>query len=98
MAKYLILWQIDTSRIPETPQELRAMYEGSLAMVEQDAKTGISKDWGQFIGAPEGYGIAEGTEVEIAQMLQKYAPLIQFELHPVMSARMLKQVIKAMPK
>jgi hypothetical protein len=36
MAKYLILWQIDTTRIPATPQERRAMYEGSLAMVEQE--------------------------------------------------------------
>jgi hypothetical protein len=98
MAKYLILWQIDTTRVPGTPQELRAMYEGSLAMVEQDAKTGISKDWGQFVGEPRGYGIAEGTEVEIAKMLQKYVPYLQFELHPVMPARLVRQVIKAMPR
>ena len=98
MAKYLILWQIDTTKMPGTPKEIKAMYEGSLAMVEQDAKTGISKDWGQFVGSPRGYGIAEGTEVEIASMLQKYVPFVQFELHPVMSARMMRQVIKAMPK
>ena len=98
MAKYLVLWQIDTTKTPVTPQEQRAMYEGSLAMVEQDGKSGISKDWGQFIGENRGYGIAEGTEVEIASMLQKYVPYIQFELHPVMTTRMIRQVIKTMPK
>ena len=98
MAKYLVLWHIDTTRIPVSPQEQRAMLEGSIAMVEQDAKTGISKDWGQFVAGMRGYGIVEGTEVEIATMLQKYTPFVQFELHPVMSARMVKQAIKALPR
>ena len=98
MAKYLVLWQIDTTRTPATPQEQRAMYEASLAMVEKDAKSGISKDWGQFIGGTRGYGVVEGNEVEIASMLQQYNPFVQFELHPVLTTRMIRQVIKTMPK
>jgi len=98
MAKYLLLWRIDTSRTPATPQEQRALYEASLAMVEQDAKTSVSKDWGQYVGESRGYGIAEGTEVEVAAMLQKYAPFVQFEVYPVMTTRMVRQVIKTMPK
>ena len=98
MAKYLVLWRIDTTRIPATPQEQRAMYEASVAMVEKDAKTSVSKDWGQFVGEDRGYGIADGTEVEIAAMLQQYAPFVQFEVHPVLTTRMVRQVIKTMPK
>ena len=98
MARYLVLWHIDTTRIPVSPQEQRAILEGSIAMVEQDAKTGISKDWGQFVGGMRGYGIVEGAEVEIATMLQKYTPFVQFELHSVLPVRMMKQVIKAIPK
>jgi len=98
MAKYLVLWQVDETRIPVNPQERTAILEGSIAMVEQDSKKGISKDWGQFVGEGRGYGIAEGTEVEVTAMLQQYAPYVQFEVHPVMSARMVRQAIKAMSK
>jgi hypothetical protein len=45
-----------------------------------------------------GYGIAEGTEVEVSTMLMQYAPYVQFEVHPVMPARLVRQVIKAVPR
>lgn len=98
MAKYLAIWQVDETKLPANPKERVAMLEASIAMVEKDLKKGISKDWGMFLGEGRGYGIAEGTEVDVAAMLQQYEPYVKFELHPVLSARMVRQVIKSMPK
>ncbi|HXZ94487.1 MAG TPA: hypothetical protein VEG28_01055 [Dehalococcoidia bacterium] len=96
MAKYLILWQIDGTKVPVSPQERAAMWDPFMSMVEQDLKTGISKDWGSYVGELRGFSIAEGTEVEIGNMLQRYVPYVQFEVHPVMPTRQVRQVIKAL--
>jgi hypothetical protein len=98
MAKYLVLWQIDESKVPASPQERADMWEPFVDMVEQDMKAGISKDWGSFVGELRGFSIAEGTEVEIGNMLQKYVPYVHFEVHPVITTRLVRQVIKALSK
>jgi len=96
MAKYLILWQIDGTKVPANPKERASMWEPFVNMVEQDMAKGISKDWGAFVGELRGYAIAEGTEVEIGNMLQQYVPYVQFEVHPVMATGPVREVIKAL--
>lgn len=98
MARYLMLWQIDATRIPVSPQERASMWEPFVTMVEQDMKKGISKDWGSFVGELKGFAIAEGTEVEIDNLLQQYVPFVQFEVHPVVSTRQVREVIKALSR
>ncbi len=96
MGRYLILWQINETRVPENPKERAAMWEPFVSMVEQDQAKGISKDWGSFVGEMRGYSIAEGTEVEIGNLIQQYVPYVQFEVHPVVSTGQVREVIRAM--
>lgn len=69
-----------------------------MEIVKQDIKKGITKDWGAFVGEINGYTVAEGTEVEIANMLQQYVPFVHFRVHPIASVSQVDEVIKSLTK
>ncbi len=98
MGKYLLLWEIDTTRIPVSPKERGTGWNALMGMVKQDLKKGITKDWGAFVGEINGYSVAEGTEVEIGNMLQQFAPFVRFKVHPIASVSQVEEVIKALTK
>ena len=98
MGRYLLLWEIDPTRIPVDPQQRAAAWKPLIEMVKRDMKKGISKDWGSFVGEGSGYGVAEGTEVEVANMLQQYAPFVRFKVHPIASLSQVEEVMKALIK
>ncbi|MBW1732194.1 MAG: hypothetical protein JRH08_11480 [Deltaproteobacteria bacterium] len=96
MGKYLLLWRLDPARVPADPKERAAGWSGLMAMVERDLEKGISKDWGSFIGEGRGYAIIEGSEIEVSLMTQQYSPYVRFEVHPIMSAGQVEDMLKAM--
>jgi len=98
MAKYLLLWEIDTTRVPVSPKERGAGWKTLMEVVKQDMKKGMTKDWGAFVGEINGYSVAEGTEVEIGNMLQQFAPFVRFKVHPIASVSQVEEVIKALTK
>jgi hypothetical protein len=94
MTKFLTLWKLDTTKIPEEPDEQVAIYTKLLNMVKEDFES-YKMDWGEFVGGGVGYSISEGTEQEIALSLMKYSPYIRFKVHPVLS---LEQTFENMKK
>ena len=46
MGKYLMLWEVDTTRLPVNPKERGAGWNALMQMVKQDMKKGTTKDWG----------------------------------------------------
>jgi hypothetical protein len=98
MGKYLMLWEIDTTKVPVSPKERGAGWNALLEMVKQDIKKGMTKDWGAFVGEINGYSVAEGTEVEIGNMLQQFAPFVRFKVHPIASVSQVEEVIKALTR
>jgi hypothetical protein len=98
MGKYLMLWEIDTTKVPVSPKERGAGWNALMEMVKQDIKKGMTKDWGAFVGEINGYSVAEGTEVEIGNMLQQFAPFVRFKVHPIASVSQVEEVIKALIK
>lgn len=96
MGKYLALWEIDTTKMPVDPKERGAVFGTLMEMVGQDLQKGTLKDWGAFVGENNGYGVAEGTEVEIGKMNQQYAPFVRFKVHPVSSVDQVGEVIKSL--
>jgi hypothetical protein len=96
MGKYLVLWEVDGHRVPVDAKERGAAWGLLLEMVKKDIKTGISKDWGAFVGETSGYAVAEGTEVEIGNMLMQYAPYVSFRTHPIASVTQIADIIKRM--
>ncbi|KCZ71098.1 hypothetical protein ANME2D_03130 [Candidatus Methanoperedens nitroreducens] len=97
MARFLILWRVDTMKVPESPEEQMTLSTKLMNMVKEDLKRGML-DWGGFVGGHVGYAIAEGTEQEIALALAKYSPYIKFKVNPVLSVSQVDEIMKAMSK
>lgn len=98
MGKYLMLWEIDTTKIPLSPKERGAGWNALMEMVKQDIKKGFNKDWGAFVGELSGYAVIEGTEVEVMNTLQQYVPFVHFKVHPIASVSQVDEMIKALTK
>jgi len=98
MAKYLLLWQVDTTRLPVNPKERGAGWNALMQMVKQDMKKGITKDWGAFVGELKGYAVNEGSELEVLNAVQQYSPFVHFKVHPIASVSQVEEMIKAMTK
>ena len=96
MAKYLILWELDDSRIPLDPKERGAAWTMMTDMVKQDLKAGIHSDWGSYVGGGKGYTISEGNELEIAKLMQRFVPFVKFEVHQVMTVEQIGEVAKSL--
>ena len=98
MGKYLLLWEIDTTKIPVSPKERGAGWSAQMEMIKQDIKTGLIKDWGAFVGELRGYAVNEGSELEVMNATQKYSPFVHFKVHPIASVSQVDEMIKALTK
>ena len=96
MAKYLIRWEIDQTKIPLDPRQRGEGWGFLLAMVKQDIEKKITTDWGAFIGEGCGYTVIEGSEVEVMNALQQYVPYCTFKTHPVASVGQVEEMLKAL--
>ena len=98
MGKYLLIWEIDRTKLPVSPKERGAGWNALLEMVKQDIKKGLIKDWGTFIGELGGYAVEEGSELEVMNAVQQYTPFVHFKVHPIGSVSQVEEMIKAMTK
>lgn len=95
MTKFLILWELDTTRIPESPVKQMILFNRLMNMVDEDLKSGML-NWGESLNGHTGYVINEGTEEELALVLMRYTPYVKFKVHPVLSTSQVKENIKAL--
>ena len=98
MGKYLLIWEIDRTKLPVSPKERGAGWNALMEMVKQDIKKGLIKDWGTFIGELGGYAVEEGSELEVMNAVQQYTPFVHFKVHPIGSVSQVEEMIKAMTK
>lgn len=96
MAKYLVLWEADPSKLPIDPKERGAALSALLDMVKQDIKEGITIDWGSFLGEGRGYSVDEESEMELEKRLQRYVPFVTFKVHRIMSVEQIAEVAKSL--
>ena len=96
MGKYLILWEVDQSKVPIAPQERGAGWSALMSMVKQDMEKGLVKDWGAFVGELRGYDVFEGTELELMNTLQQFVPFVTFRAYPVASVSQVEEMIKSL--
>jgi hypothetical protein len=96
MGKYLVLWEVDQTKIPIDPKERGEAWGLLMAMVKQDIEKGKTKDFGSFVGEPKGYSIVEGTEVKVDKALQQYVPYCIYKVYPIMTVSQVDEVITAL--
>jgi hypothetical protein len=97
MAKYMMLWEIDTSRTPEDPKVKKAQWMGFNDIVANHLKEGFIKDWGCFVGDKCGYIIFEGTPIEVHALAAKWLPFIQWTVKELMTLDDAIKATKALP-
>jgi len=93
---YLIIWELDQTKISIDPKERAAGYVALMAMVRKDHERGIATSWGRFIGDPRGYTLLEGTELEVMLVLEQYVPFVTYKVYPIASMSRVNEMIKAM--
>jgi hypothetical protein len=96
MGKYLVLWEVDRTKIPIDPKERAQGWSLLMAMVRQDFEKGITKDWGAFVGEENGYAVNEGSEVDVMKSLQQYVPFCLFKVYPIASESHVNEMISAL--
>ncbi|MBW1860144.1 MAG: hypothetical protein JRI70_08750 [Deltaproteobacteria bacterium] len=98
MGRYLILWEMDKTRIPVDPKERGSGWKALMDMVKKGIEEGSTKDWGKFVGETNGYTIFEGTELEVDIHMQQYVPFAHFKVYAVASVSQTDQMIEALLK
>jgi len=98
MGRYLVLWEVDKTRMPVDPKERGSGWKAFMGMVKKDIEGGLTKDWGKFVGETNGYTIFEGTELEVDIHVQQWVPFVHFKVHPIASVSQTDQMIEALLK
>ena len=96
MAKFLMLWEMDRTRMPVDPKEQLGGFTMLLNGVKADLEGGQLKDWGEFPGEHAGYAIMEGTEPDVLMGVSKYDPYVKFKIHSVLSLDQVVETVKAL--
>ena len=96
MGRYLLLWELDRSKIPVDFKERGKGWGQLIGIVKQHMKEGIMKDWGAFLGEMKGYCVVEGSDAEVIALVQPYTPYVFFETHPTGSVSQIDEMIKSL--
>jgi hypothetical protein len=97
MARYLVLWEIDTTKTPEDPKAKKAQYLAFGDLVKKQLQEGAVKEWGLFLGSAEGYNIFEGSNVELQTLIGMWTPFIRFNTRELMTIDEVIKANKALP-
>ncbi len=95
MPKFLILWEIDPTFTPKTPEERLKLWLTMLNMVKTDLQAGALKEWGVDVGGGSGYGTNDLSEPELYSTLIEWQPYVNFKVIPMLTVG---QVIEAIKK
>ena len=97
MARYMVLWEVDTSRIPEDPKAKKAQHMGFQELVMKDLKEGVFKEWGAFAGELAGYTIFEGNAVDLHTLTARWFPFVKFKVNEFLTIDEVQKATKALP-
>jgi hypothetical protein len=98
MARYMVLWEVDTSRTPEDPKVKKAQLLGFVELVMKQLKKGVIKEWGEFAGEAFGYAIFEGSAVDLHTFHTMWSPFVKFKVRELMTIDEVNKAYKALPE
>jgi len=98
MAKYMALFDVDTSRLSDDPKMRKAQLLGAEELVAQKLKEGVLKEWGSFAGELRGYMIFEGSAVDLHAITALWVPVVKFTTREVLTIDEINKVTKALPE
>ncbi len=95
MTKFLTLFELDKTRIPDSPEEQLQYFSMLRSMMKEDMKNGITRDFGAFVGGLKGFVIREGTEQEVEMEIMKYVKFTNYKTYPFLDIDQLEEMSKA---
>ena len=98
MAKYLVLWEVDTSKTPEDPKAKKAQWLGFQELMVKQLKEGAVKEWGEFAGELNGYVIFEGSAVDLHIQNISWVPFVKLTTKEVLTIDKVNKATKALPE
>lgn len=98
MPRYLVTWELDTTKIPINPKERATAWLPMIQMIKQDIQSGLIKAWGAYIGEMRGFSVMECSEEEAVKNVQRYVPFVQFTTHPLITIDQMEKLAKEMSK
>lgn len=101
VTRYLITWKVVNARIPTDPQERIKRAMAFAQFIQENMKSGKLKDWGGTPDTAKGYGVYEGTEIDMAIDAARFGPDIEWEVTPILTLEqyldLLKKASEMMP-
>ncbi len=94
MTKFLTLWKLDRTRIPDNPEDQMQYLTMLLNMIKGDMKNGKTIGFGAFVGGFKGFVIREGTEQEIHMEISKYSKFTNHKTFPFLEPDQLEEMLK----
>ena len=96
MAKFILHWEVDSTKTPEDPKEKQKQWLEFQNIVLQQKRDGLISDWGINVGEMYGYAIMEGSEVAIHTLTEMWVPFVKFKVRMVLTVEQLNEATKAM--
>jgi len=90
----MTLWEVDRSKIPDSPEEQVQYWTMLLNMIKEDMKNGKTIGFGEFVGGFKGFVIREGTEQEIHMEISKYAKFTKHKTFPFLEVSELEEMLQ----
>ncbi len=94
MTKFITLYELDRTRIPDSPEEQLQYYAMLQSMIKEDMKNGRTRGFGAFVGGFKGFVIREGTEQEVDMEISKYSKFTNHKTYPFLDISQLEEMIK----
>jgi len=98
MAKYILLWEVDSTRTPEDGKTKKAQWLGFQDMVARHLKEGLMKAWGGFVGEMKGFAIFEGSATDLHTITATWTPFVKFNVREILSVEEVNKATKALPE
>jgi len=98
MSKYMVLYEVDTSRTPEDAKTKKVHWLGMLESAARQLKEGVIKDWGGFPGEMSGYVIFEGSAVDLHTYASMWVPFCRVKTKEILTLDEVIKSTKALPE
>ena len=94
MTKFFIKWWVESAKLPDTPQETVKLRLKMLEMVKAELSAGRFTEWGEIGNGIVGYAITEASAEDLCATMLKYAPVIVYNVVPVLDVDQSMEVVK----
>jgi len=93
--KYIMLWEMDMSKLPADPVENAKIMTKLIEMTKQWNQAHPGGEWGKFLGENRGYSIVLSRE-DVMRASMMFSPYVEFKTYEIVTIEEVEATFKAM--